>query len=66
VVQGFVVNERADATVVRKSDGVQVELKKADIESRKIQNVSAMPEGLAANLTPEQLGDLIAYLRSLK
>jgi len=25
-----------------------------------------MPDGLAANLTPEQLADLIAYLQSLQ
>ena len=24
-----------------------------------------MPEGIAANLTPEQLADLVAYLQSL-
>jgi len=31
-----------------------------------VQKLSAMPDGLAANLTPEQLADLIAYLQSLK
>jgi hypothetical protein len=30
------------------------------------QKQSAMPDGLAANLTPEQLADLMAYLQSLK
>jgi len=66
VLQGFVVSERADATVIRESNGVQRELKKADIASRVMQKQSAMPEGLAASLTPEQLADLIAYLQSLK
>ena len=66
VVQGFVVGERADATVIRTSEGVPQELKKADIESRAMQKLSAMPDGLAANLTPEQIADLIAYLQSLK
>jgi hypothetical protein len=27
---------------------------------------SAMPEGLTGNLTPDQLADLIAFLKSLK
>ncbi|HVV99992.1 MAG TPA: c-type cytochrome, partial [Planctomycetaceae bacterium] len=66
VFQGFVVSERADATVIRQPDGVQRELKKADIETRAIQKVSAMPDGVVANLTPEQLADLIVYLQSLK
>ncbi|MBN9118650.1 MAG: CotH kinase family protein [Planctomycetes bacterium] len=66
VFQGFVVGERADATVIRESIGVQRELKKDEIASRVMQKQSAMPEGLAANLTPEQLADLLAYLQSLK
>ncbi len=66
VFQGFVVGERADATVIRESTGVQRELKKEEIASRVMQKQSAMPEGLAANLTPDQLADLIAYLQSLK
>jgi len=66
VFQGFVVSERADATIIRESNGVQRELKKSEIATRQMQKQSAMPEGLAANLTPEQLGDLLAYLQSLK
>jgi putative heme-binding domain-containing protein len=66
VFQGFVVSERADATVIRESNGVQRELKKEEITTRVMQKQSAMPDGLAANLTPEQLADLIAYLQSLK
>ena len=37
-----------------------------EIASRVMQKQSAMPEGLAANLTPDQLADLLAYLQSLK
>ncbi|HEY1187229.1 MAG TPA: PVC-type heme-binding CxxCH protein [Gemmata sp.] len=66
VFQGFIVGERADATVIRESTGVQRELKKSEIATRAVQKPSAMPEGLAANLTPEQLADLIAYLQSLR
>ena len=35
------------------------------IEKPATEKVSAMPEGLTSNLTPEQLADLIAYLQSL-
>jgi putative membrane-bound dehydrogenase-like protein len=66
VFQGFIVSERADATVIRESSGVQRELKKTEIATRQMQKQSAMPDGLAANLTPEELADLIAYLQSLK
>ena len=66
VFQGFVVSESATSTLMREASGVQRELKHADIALRQQQKQSAMPEGLAANLTPDQLADLIAYLQSLK
>ena len=50
---------------IRESSGALHELKRADIEERRRQEPSAMPEGIAANLTPEQLADLVAYLQSL-
>jgi hypothetical protein len=52
--------------VIRESNSVQRELKKVKIESRVMQKLSAMPDGLAANLPSQQLADLIAYLQSLK
>jgi putative heme-binding domain-containing protein len=66
VLKGFVVSERADVTVIRESDSRQRELKKTDIEEKISQKVSAMPEGLMSNLTPEQLADMIAFLQSLR
>jgi putative membrane-bound dehydrogenase-like protein len=66
IFSGFVVGERADATLIRESNGVYRELKKADIEARRPQMISSMPEGLVSNLTPEQLADLVAYLQSLR
>lgn len=66
VLTGFVVGEPADAVLIREASGVQRELKRLDIEQRVQQQQSAMPDGLAANLTPDQLSDLIAYLQSLQ
>ncbi|WP_397569863.1 PVC-type heme-binding CxxCH protein [Schlesneria sp. T3-172] len=63
---GFVVSERADATIIREADGRRRELKKGDVEERLLLKVSAMPEGIVANLTAEQFADLIEYLCSLK
>jgi putative membrane-bound dehydrogenase-like protein len=66
VVTGFVVSEGADTVLVREGNGVQRPLKRSDIESRAMQKLSAMPEGIVNNLTPKQLADLIAYLQSLQ
>jgi len=52
--------------VIREPSGVCRELARADVESRTMLKISAMPEGLAANLTPAQLADLLAYLQSLE
>ncbi len=65
VFTGFVVSEGASTVQIRESSGALRELKRSDIEERRRQEPSAMPEGIAANLTPEQLADLVAYLRSL-
>jgi putative heme-binding domain-containing protein len=66
VYSGFVVSERAQATLIRDLTGVERELLKSEIEERVQRKESAMPEGLVVNLTPWQLADLIAYLQSLK
>jgi putative heme-binding domain-containing protein len=65
VVTGFIVSEGASTIQVRESSGALRELKRSDIEERRRQETSAMPDGIAANLTPEGLADLVAYLRSL-
>jgi putative membrane-bound dehydrogenase-like protein len=65
VVAGFIVSEGASTVQIRESSGLLHELKRSEIEERRRQDTSAMPEGIAANLTPEALADLIAYLRSL-
>jgi putative membrane-bound dehydrogenase-like protein len=65
-VTGFVVGERAASILLRETNGVQREITRTDIESRAMLKISAMPEGLASNLTPAQLADLLAYLQSLE
>lgn len=65
VVSGFVVSEGAATVQIRESTGDLRELKRSEIEERRRQETSAMPEGIAANLTPEGLADLVAYLQSL-
>ncbi len=66
VFTGFVVSEGAATIQIRESSGERHELRRADIEERRRHEPSAMPEGVAGNLTPEQLADLLAYLQSLR
>lgn len=65
-VVGFVVLESAETLTLRQANGLSVELPKDDVEGRKKQETSMMPQGLVDSLTPEELADLLAYLESLK
>lgn len=65
LLTGFVVLESAETVTIRQADGISVELQQDKIEERIKQPVSMMPKGIVGNLTPEQLADLIAYLRTL-
>ncbi len=66
VLTGFVVSESADSVRIRHANGLSAELARDEIEARKKQETSMMPQGLVNNLTPKQLADLLAYLESLK
>jgi putative membrane-bound dehydrogenase-like protein len=65
VYTGYIASESARTVTIREATGAQHDLKVAEIESRTVQTGSMMPDGLVNNLTPEELADLIAYLRSL-
>ena len=62
MLTGFVVSESADAVTVREANGLSHTLKLDDIEERAKREISMMPDGIAGNLTPEELADLLAYL----
>lgn len=65
VFTGFVVSEGGTTVQIREPSGTLRELKRSEIEERRRQEQSAMPDGIAGVLTPEQLADLVAYLQSL-
>ncbi len=62
VVAGIIVRETPDAVTIRTATE-QVILPVPDIVSRKPTNLSIMPEGILDSLKPEEVRDLIAYLR---
>jgi putative heme-binding domain-containing protein len=66
VLTGFVVTESAERVLLRNGQGVLQALSQDDIEERKKQEQSMMPQGLVGALTVEQLSDLLAYLETLK
>jgi putative heme-binding domain-containing protein len=64
-ITGVLVNELATGEqTYADAEGKFVELKPAEIEARKIQSTSIMPDGLARQLTVQEFRDLLAYLQS--
>ena len=66
VVMGFVVSEDDKEIVVKDAERHVLHIKKANIAKRALQAISAMPEGLLADLEPQQAADLLAYLAERK
>ncbi len=65
VFSGFVVSEGPASVQIRDASGSLRELKRSEIDQRRRNETSTMPEGLAATLSAEQFADLVAYLQSL-
>ena len=65
-LSGMLVKELATGEqTYADSKGELFELAPADVESRKAQSTSIMPDGLAQQLTVQEFRDLLAYLQSV-
>ena len=60
--EGLVVGESGRAVVLANAAGVTVDIPKSNIERRTGSETSAMPGGLGAILSAQQVADLVAYL----
>jgi putative heme-binding domain-containing protein len=65
LVTGLKIGESDEDVVVKQADGKDRRIPKDEIESIKIQAQSLMPTGLAAEMTAQELADLLAFLDSL-
>ena len=66
VINGLVRQETSDAFVLATGPKEEVRVAKDDIEEMRPGTVSIMPAGLDKQLTPQQLADLVAFLKSCK
>lgn len=66
IEQGVLKLESDTEVVLADAAAQRITIKKDDIASRKLSNVSVMPEGLQTALKPEEFADLVAYLETLK
>jgi putative membrane-bound dehydrogenase-like protein len=64
-IDGFVVQEAADAVTVRNAAAQEFKIPVGQIAKRERQERSIMPEGLAAGITLADLASILDYLESL-
>jgi putative membrane-bound dehydrogenase-like protein len=66
VLSGVIVAETATSVTLRRQEGREDVLLRADIEAMAGSGRSLMPEGLEKDLSPKDLADLIAYLAATR
>lgn len=63
-IYGLLASESANSVVLRLVDGTNKTVLRNQIKTLQSQNLSLMPEGLEAAISPQQMADLIAFLRT--
>jgi putative heme-binding domain-containing protein len=63
IYNGLVESETSDAVVLKMAEGKRQTIGRAQIEQIKVSNVSLMPEGVEKDVTPQQMADLLEYLK---
>jgi putative heme-binding domain-containing protein len=66
VVSGLLVRETVDEMYLSSAEGVVQSVAYREIEQARYSNVSLMPEGIDKLLKPEEIADLVAYLKESK
>ncbi len=64
IVDGIIIEETSKDIVMRTNANPRVVLARASIVEMKATGMSYMPEGFEMQLTPEQMNDLIGYIKN--
>ena len=65
IFTGLLLKQDEDGIVLRSADGKEHRVHPGDVEVRKQLKASLMPDGLAEELTAQELADLLAFLAEL-
>ncbi|MCB1278094.1 PVC-type heme-binding CxxCH protein [Prosthecobacter sp.] len=63
-LSGLIASETAGNLTLKRADGGTDTVLRSEIKSLTSPGISLMPEGLEAAITPQQMADLIAYLKT--
>jgi putative membrane-bound dehydrogenase-like protein len=63
-LSGVVLSQTSDQVVLVKPGGLEERLSRGTIEEMRTSNLSLMPQGIEREISPAEMNDLIAFLRS--
>ena len=66
VFSGLLVRETVEEMFLSSAEGIMQSIPYRDIRQARYSNTSLMPEGLDQLLKPEEIADLVTYLKTLK
>ncbi|VAX41147.1 hypothetical protein MNBD_PLANCTO02-3218 [hydrothermal vent metagenome] len=66
VLNGLIADENQDRIILKTALGERIEIAKTDIDFKKAENLSIMPDNLVDTMTTQNLSDLVAYLSTLR
>lgn len=66
VYTGFLIKKTPDELVIKDAETKEVHIPSSQVKLLQAQQLSAMPELLLQSVTPQEAGDLIEYLSSLR
>jgi putative heme-binding domain-containing protein len=66
VLSGLIAAETAGSITLRRAEGKQDVVLRSNIETLASNGVSLMPEGVEKEISPEQMADLLAFVKTLK
>ncbi len=64
VLTGIIASETATSITLRQQEDRRVSLLRDDIDELRSNGLSLMPEGLEQNLTPQQMADVIRFIKN--
>ena len=65
VASGIIASESASALVLKRAEGISEVVPRSQVEAIASTGISLMPEGLEKELAPNDLADVIAFIRSI-
>ena len=62
---GIITAESADSITLRQSEGKEVTILRSNIDELASSGLSLMPQGMEKNITPEQMADLVFFIKKI-